>query len=67
MSEPRSIGPVTGATASAAAVTTILFWVLSTLGIEAPNEVQGAVTVLIVVIAGWLVPAKKEPGENVAE
>lgn len=28
---------------------------------------QLAVTVLIVVIAGWLVPAKKEPGEHVAE
>lgn len=67
MSEQRSIGPVTGATASAAAVTTILFWVLSTLGIEAPNEVQGAVTVLIVVIAGWLVPAKNDPNKHVAE
>ena len=62
----RNIGPVTGATAGAAALTTILFWVLTLFGVTAPNEVQGAVTTLIVVIAGWLVPPKNT-GDHVAE
>lgn len=63
----RTVGPVTGAAAGAAALTTIIFWILTGFGIDAPGEVQGAVTTLLVVIAGWLVPAKKEPGEHLAE
>ena len=62
----RTVGPVTGAAAGAAALTTIIFWVLTGFGIDAPGEVQGAVTTLLVIIAGWLVPTK-EPGEHVAE
>lgn len=62
----RTVGPVTGAAAGAAALTTIIFWVLTGFGVDAPGEVQGAVTTLLVIIAGWLVPSK-EPGEHVAE
>ncbi|MGP9528131.1 hypothetical protein [Glutamicibacter sp. AOP5-A2-18] len=63
----RTIGPVTGATTAAAAVTTIVFYILGLLGIDAPGEVQGAVTTLLVIIAGYLVPTGKDPGDHVAE
>lgn len=53
----RTIGPVTTTTAAAAAVTTIIFWCLGFAGVEAPAEIQGAVTTLLVLIAGWLVPS----------
>lgn len=62
----RTVGPVTGAAAGAAALTTIIFWILTGFGVDAPGEVQGAVTTLLVIIAGYLVPSK-EPGEHVAE
>ena len=62
----KTVGAVTGATAGAAALTTIIFWLLTLLGVEAPNEVQGAVTTLIVVVAGWLVPPK-HTGDHVAD
>lgn len=51
----RSVGPVTTATATAAAATTVIFWVLGYVGVEAPDLVQGAVTTLLVAGAGWLV------------
>lgn len=38
--------------ATAAAAVLILAWLLSLAGIEVPNEVQGAITVLLV----WAVP-----------
>ena len=63
----RTIGPVTGATTAAAAVTTIVFYLLGLAGIDAPGEVQGAVTTLLVIIAGWLVPSQDDPGKHVAE
>ena len=63
----RTVGPVTGAAAGAAALTTIIFWVLTGFGIGAPGEVQGAVTTLLVIIAGWLVPSQDDPGKHVAE
>lgn len=51
----RSIGPVTTATTTAAAATTVIFWALGHLGVTAPELVQGAVTILLVAGAGWLV------------
>ena len=57
----RSVGPVTGATTAAAALTTVVLWVLNAVwGVELPAEVQGALTTLIVVIAGYLVPPKDD-------
>lgn len=52
----RTVGPVTQATTGAAAIVLILVWILSFWGIEVPNEVQGAFTVIVVLVAGWLVP-----------
>lgn len=57
----RSFGQVTGATGSAAAFTTIVFYLIKTLcGIEVPGEVQGAFTTLVILIAGWAVPPKDD-------
>lgn len=56
----RQIGQVTGATALGAAITTIILWVVNALwGIEVDESVQGAITTLVVLIAGWLVPPKE--------
>lgn len=56
----RTIGPVTTATASAAAGVLVVCWVIeTTTGIVVPTEVQGAAAVVLVTIAGWLVPPQK--------
>lgn len=62
---PRQIGPVTTAASAAAAVVLIICWVLQAAwGLEVPTEVQGAVTVVLVALAGWLVPASAGRGEH---
>jgi hypothetical protein len=53
--EKRSVGPVTLATGGAAAATTILCWVLKLFGVDVPGEVQGSITVLLVLAAGYAV------------
>lgn len=61
----RKFGQVTGATAFGSAVTTILLWTLhAAWGIELSGEVQGAITTLVVLIAGYLVPPQ---GDEVIE
>lgn len=63
--DKRSVGPVTLATGGAAAATTVICWILSTAGIDVPGEVQGSVTVLLILLAGYLVkPASR--GEHAA-
>ena len=58
----RSVGPVTGAATAAAALTTVIFWIIESIwAVEVPGEIQGAFTTLIVVIAGYLVPPKDVP------
>ncbi|AYQ99933.1 membrane protein [Arthrobacter phage Mendel] len=58
--EKRSVGPVTLATGGAAAATTIICWVLSLAGVDVPGEVQGSITVLLVLAAGYAVrPASR--------
>ena len=60
--EKRTIGPVTLATGGAAAATGLLGWVLSLVGIHVPVEVQGYITVLLVLAAGYAVrPGRKAP------
>lgn len=44
------------AAAGAAAVTTLAVWALTLAGLEVPGEVQGAITTLLVLAAGYLVP-----------
>lgn len=55
----HGIGPVTTATTAAAAAVTVLAWVLASVaGVEIPAEVQGSLTVLAVVVAGYLTPGR---------
>jgi hypothetical protein len=50
-----SISPKVTAATIAAALVTIIVWVASAAGVTVPLEVQGAVTTIIVAIAGYLV------------
>lgn len=54
--QKRTVGPVTAASAAAAAVSTVLFWCIQQFtGVDVPAEVQGAVTVLFTLAGGYLV------------
>ena len=50
-----SISPKVTAAAVVAAVVTCLVWVASAAGIDVPLEVQGAITTILVFVAGYLV------------
>ena len=50
-----NISPKVTAATIAAALVTIIVWVASAAGITVPLEVQGAVTTILVAIAGYLV------------
>lgn len=58
-----NINPKVTAAVLAAAVTTIIAWLLSTAGIELPNEVQGAITTILVFVAGYLTSADTSKGK----
>jgi len=60
----RTIGPVTTAAGGGAALSAVISWLLETLlGVQVPTEIQGALAVLFVILAGWLV--KPRPAVNV--
>ena len=50
-----NISPKVTAATIAAALVTIIVWAASAAGVNVPLEVQGAVTTIIVAIAGYLV------------
>ena len=49
------ISPKVTAATAAAALVTILVWVASLAGIDVPTEVAGAVTTILVAIAGYMI------------
>lgn len=51
----RQVGPVTLATGGAAAITTLVVGVLDRFGVPLSTLEQGAVTVCIIMVAGWAV------------
>lgn len=51
---------VTAATL-AAAVATIATWLLGEAGIDVPEGIDAAITVVLVFAAGWVVPEREEP------
>lgn len=54
------------AAAGAAAVTTVIAWAARAAGVEVPGDVQGAITTILVLVAGYLVgPSKK--GDHAAD
>jgi hypothetical protein len=50
------VSPKVTAATTAAAATTIISYLLTLAGIEIPAEVQGAITIILVALAGYLVP-----------
>lgn len=61
-----SVNPKVTAAVLAAAVTTIIAWLLTTAGITLPNEVQGAITTILVFVAGYLTSADTNKGDHEA-
>jgi hypothetical protein len=56
MDTTRTIGPVTTAAGGGAALAAIIAWLLETFGhVQVPTEIQGALAVLFVILAGWAV------------
>jgi len=61
-----TVNPKVTAAVLAAAVTTVIAWLLTLAGIQLPNEVQGAITSILVFTAGYLTPASNTPGDHAA-
>jgi hypothetical protein len=61
-----TINPKVTAAVLAAAVTTVIAWLVTFAGIELPNEVQGAITSILVFVAGYMTPASNTPGDHEA-
>lgn len=62
----RTIGPVTMATGGAVAITTFSCFLLARVAnFEIPPLEQGCLTLILVMVSGWAVPAKR--GKRVAE
>lgn len=62
----RTIGPVTVATSGSMAVVVVVAYVLRAVwGIDLPDEVTGALGVLVAMVAGYLVPPARAPGGGV--
>ena len=61
-----NVNPKVTAAVLAAAVTTIIAWLLKTAGLELPNEVQGAITTILVFVAGYLTSADGAKGDHEA-
>lgn len=50
------ISPKVTAATIAAAVVTLVVWAASVAGVEIPTEAQGALTTILVAVAGYLMP-----------
>ncbi len=61
-----NINPKVTAAALAAAVTTVIAWLLTLAGIQLSNEVQGAITSILAFVAGYLTSADPTPGDHAA-
>ena len=61
-----NVNPKVTAAVLAAAVTTVIAWLLTLAGIQLPNEVQGAITSILVFVAGYMTPASNTPGAHEA-
>lgn len=61
-----NVNPKVTAAVLAAAVTTLIAWLLTLAGIELPNQVQGAITTILVFVAGYMTSADNTPGDHEA-
>lgn len=55
--QKKIIGPVTGASTLGAALGLVLSYLLTLVGIEVPEPVQGALVVLLCALGGYLMPS----------
>jgi hypothetical protein len=62
-----NVNPKVTAGVLAAAVTTLIVWILSLLGVDMPVVVQGAITTLLSGVAGYMTPASNSPVAHEAE
>lgn len=63
----RTVGPVTTAAGGGAALSAVISWLLETLlHVQVPTEIQGALAVLFVILAGWAVKPRTTAGEHAA-
>lgn len=61
-----NINPKVTASLVAGAVTTVLAYLLTLAGVDLPNEVQAAITMILVFVAGYMTPAGNAPGAHEA-
>lgn len=60
------VNPKVTAAVLAAAVTTLIAWLLTLANITLPNEVQGAITTILVFVAGYLTSSDGVKGDHEA-
>lgn len=48
------VNAAAGGAAIAGAITTVVVWLLSFVGVEMPSEVQGAITVILASAGAWV-------------
>jgi hypothetical protein len=57
----HNISPKVAAATLAAALVTLIVWIASMLGVSIPTEAQGAITIILVALAGYL---KNDPSRS---
>ena len=56
-----NISPKVAAATLAAALVTLIVWIASMLGVTIPTEAQGAITIILVALAGYF---KTDPSRS---
>jgi hypothetical protein len=57
----KNVSPKVAAATLAAALVTLIVWIASMLGVSIPTEAQGAITVILVALAGYF---KTDPSRS---
>ena len=57
----KNVSPKVAAATLAAALVTIIVWIASMFGVSIPSEAQGAITIILVALAGYF---KTDPSRS---
>jgi hypothetical protein len=57
----KNVSPKVAAATLAAALVTLIVWIASMLGVSIPTEAQGAITIILVALAGYF---KTDPSRS---
>jgi hypothetical protein len=57
----KNVSPKVAAATLAAALVTIIVWIASMAGVSIPTEAQGAITIILVALAGYF---KTDPSRS---